>query len=290
MINFTLKNCQGIADAVIQIKDHSIVSFQGENSNGKSTLSRMLEYLISGDLRNKSIRQALIRDGSDHAEFYVQWDKKILGVIIYPDIARSALMYSADYTNKLEQAVRVGLGDTDGYKALLSNIGLKSYAKGEVSLNISPTFAPIPLVTTSGTTNFEILNDFKTDRFADEFLHLFQSVTFPAFKRRAEEYRIRISELERITSTDLYAGWQEDGKLYDEYEEYLGYAATIQYMELFPEISRPAYERYVQLPFITIMRPVDFHMPECEALPEIKFIVSLNNKTCPTCGKKILED
>lgn len=290
MISFEMKNCQGINEAIIEVDDHNIVRFYGENSNGKSTLSRMLEYLISGDIKNKSVRKALISDWAEHAEFAIRWNNKLLGVVLYPDIARCALLYTNDCTNKLEPVVKVGLGDAEGYRSLLSKIGLKSYAKGEVSLNISPTFAPIPLVTTTGATNFEILNDFKTDRFADEFIHTFKEVTFPAFKRRANEYRNRISELERITATDLYVGWEEDGALYVEYEEYKKHAAGIQYMDEAPVLRRPNYEEYIQMPIATVLRPVNFRLPECPTISELPFIISINNKTCPTCGRRIMED
>ena len=46
MFNISLKNIQAIEDASIMLDDHTIVEFTGDNSNGKSVISKVISAMI----------------------------------------------------------------------------------------------------------------------------------------------------------------------------------------------------------------------------------------------------
>ena len=65
MIKIDIQNIQAITTAEIIIKENTITVFSGDNSNGKSILSKVIQAVTSGDIKNKDIRRSLIKDGAE---------------------------------------------------------------------------------------------------------------------------------------------------------------------------------------------------------------------------------
>ena len=87
MIGIVIKNLQAIANASITVHDNSIVEFIGDNSNGKSILAKTLQYVLSGDIRDKDTRRALIKDGEVYGSLTIVWDKKVIGFVIAEELS-----------------------------------------------------------------------------------------------------------------------------------------------------------------------------------------------------------
>ena len=62
MIKIELQNIQAIGSAEINIAENTITVFSGDNSNGKSILSKVIEAVTSGDIKTKDIRHRDIID------------------------------------------------------------------------------------------------------------------------------------------------------------------------------------------------------------------------------------
>ena len=78
MFKIDMVNIQAIGEAHIELEENSIVEFVGDNSNGKSILSKVIEYLTKGDLIQKDVRQALIKDTEQQAVFIMTHNKEQL--------------------------------------------------------------------------------------------------------------------------------------------------------------------------------------------------------------------
>ena len=292
MIRFTLENCQAIKHATIEFNEPSIVEFIGNNSNGKSVISKCIDALTSGSISNKETRNSIIRDGAEFAEFTIEHDKKMLGMVLYPEISKSVVVFQPNTDDSEKMTIR-GVGDRQGCAELIRKFGFRVYAQGAVCLQLSPTFGAIPFITTGGAVDFEIVDDVTVDKVADEFLKACKEITFPVFRERNAKYKARLSFLEEVLGTQVYPHWREDRKFHDEYIGLYRVMEHMSTMELI-DITRPPY--FDTVPYLTLITQ-SLAVPEVKPMhgvqslsEEITTLNNYNNATCPTCGKNLLEE
>ena len=285
-----LHNCQGVTDGTIELPPNALVEFTGDNSNGKSTVSRFVEHIAAGDLHLEEERLPLIKDGCDHAEFGIVADNgSMLILILYKELGKSYMCYFPDSTDTSKGISRL-ISDRDACEKLITKFGFCSYAKGEICLNIGPTFGPIPLVTTNSKTNFEILDDFTKDSTADEFVKSYKTYTRPMFNRKMKSLKERRAELERLTEVDLYPDW-EFCKDFAERNQDLATALTMLVLMEPIDYGRPPVLNVVDMKYINYSRPCFFEFKHADDLSaQIRTIVEFNNKKCPTCGRLYSEE
>ena len=285
-----MHNCQGITDGVITLPPNSLVEFVGDNSNGKSTVSRYIEHMNKGDLHLAAIREPLIKDGCQSSQFVMVSDVgSQLVLVLYRESGKSYLVFIPDENNPTVGVSRP-ISDADGCKKILHKFGFRSYANGDICLNLAPTFGGIPLVTTAGKTNFEIIDDFSKDAVADEFLKGYKEITRPIFNQKIKAYTSRKQELERLVAVNLYPDW-EFCKTFHENNEALARAlASIVFMEPIDYVRPQAYN-IVEMTPVTYRRPCAFLYKYCmDMTKELREVVEYNNKRCPNCGRQYLED
>lgn len=290
LFKIDLVNMQAIGEAHIELEENSIVEFVGDNSNGKSIISKVIEYLTKGDLVQKDVRQALIKDYQQQAVFIMTHDKEQLAVLLREELKDSFIMYVEDI-DKEEKILRQ-LSDTEAVKAMLDKFGFRIYANGDICLQVFPTFGPIPFVTTSGAVNNEIVDDITTDKIADEFLKSFSTITFPVFKERIGRLRrekesdeIILANMEMYDYKEYESVYDELKKVYDKIKDYKFYQMN---MVEVPEV------RIFQMPAINIKPlPVVKVYP---LIPKFGYItetlrdyVKVLNGECPTCGRPLVE-
>lgn len=294
MFIIDLINIQSIGRARITIEDNSIVEFVGNNSNGKSIFTKVLEYLTKGDLIHRDVREALIKDNADRGVVLITLNNKQLGLILEHEIKNSYIMYIPDVERENEPNGKIvrPLGDSDGVQKLIKAFGLRVYQKGDICLQIAPTFGSIPFVTTSGGTNSDIVTDITIDKVADEFLKSFSAITFPTFKRRIQQLTQERDSLNMVLENMESYDW----KLYEDLHERLNetYNAYKSYKELeinpIPvpnlEIIPVSEHRIENIPVVTIY---DYCLPIKPIGKELDDYVEILNGTCPTCGRPLFE-
>ena len=289
-MRFILHNCQGIADATIEVPRNSLVEFIGENSNGKSTISRYIEHIVKGDLHLEEERHPLIRDHYDHSEFGIESDDgALLAVILFRELAKSYMIYLPDKENK-NNGISRSISDRDACKKLVHRFGFRSYSNGEICLNIGPTYGPIPLVTTGSKTNFEILDDFTKDVVAEEFIKGYKEHTRPMFSLKMKNYKERRADLERLVEQDLYPDW-EFCKDFAARNADLAKALTMLVSMEHIDYGRPSVLNVVDVHRINYTRPCFFEFKHADDLSaQLRTIVEFNNKKCPTCGRLYTEE
>ncbi len=292
MLKIDLKNVQAIGEAHIEIENNSITEFTGDNSNGKSVISKVIEKLTSGDIKNKEVRRTLIKDNEEQGVVLFTHNGEQLGLIIKEEARDSIVMYSPDIVNKPNEHIFRSMSDMDGCDALVKQFGFRTYDRGNICLQLAPTFGAVPFVTTNGAVNDEIVEDITTDRVADEFLKTFQTITFPIFRDRiAHLKKDRDNAQAVLDNMEAY-----DWKAYDAIAEKLsGVYQAIRSYEYFllneipvPKLSVLPVSHYsVQpLPIITAY-DLGQHIEVIDA--ELRSYVEVMNGICPTCGRPLIE-
>lgn len=289
MIKIDLKNVQAIGDAHIEIEENTIVEFVGDNSNGKSIISKMIEYLTKGDLIHKDIRQSLINDNSKEAVFIITHDYEQLAVLLRPEIKDSFIMYQAD-VRKDEKVLRL-LSDREAYDSMLHRFGFRTYANGDICLQLFPTFGIIPFVTTSGATNNEIVDDITRDKIAEEFIRSFSTITYPTFKNKIENLRREKSSAETIIANIEAYDWRAYEDLESRLKRLYDIIQPYQFFEV-RKIEFPKIKLYpvgiLKIPKIPRIKIYPI-IPQMGSIhKELVTYVQILNGICPTCGKPLV--
>jgi hypothetical protein len=233
MILFKLINIQALKDATIAWDDKEIVEFVGDNSNGKSILSKTLDYMVKGDIFDKHIRKDLINDEEDVAQFWIKTDKKTLGIILYRNGTESYFTWGKNGEELNRRRATEG-----GFKEVLYDFGFRFYQKGEVCLQVFPTYGPIPFITTSGTTNKEIYDDLTSDKIADDFLSLYGEYTSTTFKLKEKEFRESKERIKSILDNIVEYDYEAYEKLGRKMKEYLLILKNLEFFD-FEDINVP---------------------------------------------------
>lgn len=291
MFKVVIQNVQAIKSAEMVFNDNTITEFVGDNSNGKSILSKVIQYLTSGDIYHKDIREALINDDSDVGIVLLQYNKKQLALCIAQETRDSYVIYCPN-SDEPQRVVKRYLNEK-GVDIILDKFGFKIYNKGEICLQLSPTFGAIPFITTNGATNFDIVEDIKRDKIAEEFLETFSTITYPIIRTRVKNYETRIEEKRNALSMVDKYDWAAYGRLAVDMKRV--YLAIQEYKYYHPKHIALCKVRTVD--FISSYTPRHLHIEKFasikakpksikKTLCELK---EIKNGVCPTCGKPLIE-
>lgn len=291
MLQIDLVNVQAIGEAHILIEDNSICEFTGDNSNGKSVVSKVIEKLVSGDLREPSVRNALIKDGTDQGVVIFTANNRQLGIMMKRETRDCFLMYIPNMDEKDKQYVRA-FSDTNGYNAIVRQFGFRAYAQGDICLQLSPTFGAIPFITTNGNVNAEIEKDITVDKVADEFLKAFKTITFPIFRETIKQKKQQRDNIQVLKDNLESYDWRAYESFIEDMSRRYQAIRTYKYATIKP-IEVPCLE-LIRVPNVTV-EPIPFFeftpiLPTVELIGEsLTNYISVLNGVCPTCGRPFVE-
>ena len=290
MIKIDLKNVQAIGDAHLEIEDNTIVEFVGDNSNGKSIISKVIEYMTKGDLIHKDVRCSLINDNATEAVFIITHDNEQLALLLRQELKDSYIMYQSDIRNESSRVLRL-LSDREACEAMIHQFGFRTYAKGDICLQLFPTFGIIPFVTTSGATNNEIVDDITRDKIAEEFIKSFSTITYPIFKQKIETLRRERSSAQAILDNIEAYDWRS----YEELEKELKRLYNIIQPYQFYQARKLEFPRVKLYPVGILKIPTIPRIKIYPLIPQMGSIhkelvtyVQILNGICPTCGKPLV--
>ncbi len=289
MYKIIIKNIQAIEDAVIEFDDNNIVEFTGNNSNGKSVVIKLLQALVSGDLRQKATRRALIRDGQTYGQFSMYHDLSAISVCVAEALNESSIIFCPD-VNDVDVRYQRDISDTEGVEAILRKFGFRTYADNSICLQVFPTYGIIPFVTTSGSVNHQIVQDITVDKIAEEFINTFANITFPVFKQRIKNIRDKKEATENMLANMVQYDWRA-------YED-----LSLRMIKVNTTLSNyiPTELKPIPIPNLQIHEINSLHI---ESIPIIDFYempklistittelrdyLTVLDGTCPTCGKAL---
>ena len=291
MFKIDLQNIQAIGNAHIVVENNTIVEFVGDNSNGKSVISKVIENLVSGDIAHEDVRRTLIKDNTEQGVVIFTYNEKQLGLILKPAVKESLIMYKPNIIDDPENAIFRAINDADGLNAIVREFGFRAYANGDICLQLHPTWGAIPFITTSGATNNSIVEDITRDKIADNFLSSFQTITFPVFKekiaRLQKEHDSAKAVLDNMESYD----WRAYDAIYEELSEVYQQIKDYEYCYIddipVPDLSVVPVSS-IQIPDIPIIQFYDL----CSRIPYPKSLddyLKVLSGVCPTCGRPLFE-
>lgn len=291
MFKIDLQNIQAIGNAHIVVENNTIVEFVGDNSNGKSVISKVIENLVSGDIAHEDVRRTLIKDNTEHGVVIFTYNEKQLGLILKPAVKESLIMYKPNMIDDPENAIFRAINDADGLNAIVREFGFRAYANGDICLQLHPTWGAIPFITTSGATNNSIVEDITRDKIADNFLSSFQTITFPVFKekiaRLQKEHDSAKAVLDNMESYD----WRAYDAIYEELSEVYQQIKDYEYCYIddipVPDLSVVPVSN-IQIPDIPIIQFYDL----CSMIPYPKSLddyLKVLSGVCPACGRPLFE-
>lgn len=291
MFKIDLQNIQAIGNAHIVVENNTIVEFVGDNSNGKSVISKVIENLVSGDIAHEDVRRTLIKDNTEQGVVIFTYNEKQLGLILKPAVKESLIMYKPNIIDDPENAIFRAINDADGLNAIVREFGFRAYANGDICLQLHPTWGAIPFITTSGATNNSIVEDITRDKIADNFLSSFQTITFPVFKekiaRLQKEHDSAKAVLDNMESYD----WRAYDAIYEELSEVYQQIKDYEYCYIddipVPDLSVVPVSN-IQIPDIPIIQFYDL----CSKIPYPKSLddyLKVLSGVCPTCGRPLFE-
>lgn len=291
MFKIDLQNIQAIGDAHIAVENNTIVEFVGDNSNGKSVISKVIENLVSGDIAHEDVRRTLIKDNTEQGVVIFTYNEKQLGLILKPAVKESLIMYKPDIINDPENAIFRAINDTDGLNAIVREFGFRAYANGDICLQLHPTWGAIPFITTSGATNNSIVEDITRDKIADNFLSSFQTITFPVFKekiaRLQKEHDSAKAVLDNMESYD----WRAYDTIYEALSEVYQQIKDYEYCYIdaipVPDLSVVPVSN-LQIPDIPIIQFYDL-CPRIVYPKSLDDYLKVLSGVCPTCGRPLFE-
>lgn len=291
MFKIDLQNIQAIGNAHIVVENNTIVEFVGDNSNGKSVISKVIENLVSGDIAHEDVRRTLIKDNTEQGVVIFTYNEKQLGLILKPAVKESLIMYKPNIIDDPENVIFRAINDADGLNAIVREFGFRAYANGDICLQLHPTWGAIPFITTSGATNNSIVEDITRDKIADNFLSSFQTITFPVFKekiaRLQKEHDSAKAVLDNMESYD----WRAYDAIYEELSEVYQQIKDYEYCYIddipVPDLSVVPVSN-IQIPDIPIIQFYDL----CSRIPYPKSLddyLKVLSGVCPTCGRPLFE-
>ena len=291
MIKIDLQNIQAIGTAQIELPENSITEFSGDNSNGKSILSKVIQALTSGDIKHKDVRRTLIKDGTDCGIVSIIHDGRQLGLILKEEISESFITYTDDVTDQSKFLTR-SLGDAGGVQALIKKFGFRVYSGGDICLQLSPTWGAIPFITTSGSVNNDIVQEITVDRIAQQFLDSFKTITYPAFRQRLKNNKNEQEHIHQLLDNMENYDWRSYEDLSIKMQEVLdilnGYTfLKVDVLKLAPKpIDIGTYDLHVR----PIPMPQIFLLaPKVQPIEAYGRYIQLINGICPTCGRRFHE-
>ena len=293
MFKITMDNLQAIGHAEIQSNERGILEFTGANSNGKSILTKTLEIITNGDIKDKETRRLLIKRGFNEGCLVIQIGVQQLGFVIGVEQRDTFLVYVPNVLSEDKSNNIVRFLGEKGWDEILHQFGLRVYDKGNICLQLAPTFGAMPFVSTSSSTNWEIQEDISRDKVAEEFVTSFEKITYPAFRAAKTRLESRIEDVKSVLNSmadydyEAYGTLAEKMKnLYNATKNYKFY--TLKNIPIPPEVNVVPLKPFVlkNIPVIT-MGPILKSLGNIS--DDIGELEIVQNGTCPTCGKRLLD-
>lgn len=292
MIQFHLHNIQSIENATFKFDGPGVVEFQGNNSNGKSILTKVLMALLNGDYLNKRKRRTLIRRGAEEGSIAIVRDKQCVSIYLRQEVKDCFYIWIPN-TDQMEKCIKRYVKE-GGLPEYLDAIGFKAYPEEGICLQVAPTRGAVPFVTTSYSTNSKIVKSILEDRSATLFIKNYHEVTYPLIQQQvaslhAEKKRIEFG-LSQIPTYDV-APYQEVLKIISSVLPY----GAIPYID--KPLSLPVAEVVNLEPLSYKVQPLFSVQEEPPVLDTLVSMFtqgldewkSISEGVCPTCGKRLIE-
>lgn len=159
-------NIQSHEYTKIKLNKTGITRFYGENNDGKSVITKMVDYFIREKIKDPRVRKAMIRKTNNCGKLIItKYDGVILTLHLDLEAAKTFV--------KLErpgQEFDVRYLADKSYPQLIRIAGFHYNKENDITLNVYQTNEPWVFVQTKPTTNYDVLNEAVSDPLVEEGL------------------------------------------------------------------------------------------------------------------------
>ena len=285
------RNLQSHEDVLIELPETGVVVFSGDNSNGKSVLTKVISATLDGGIRTSRKRRTLVRRAPGVHEgtlAITKYDGSKLLVCINIEAAQTYV----EYTDPSQKVIRRFLSDKT-YVDLVKEFGFHYNEKRDISINIFDSEDSLLFFRTNHVTNGDILETALTDDDArTKYDVLSEQYKSAQQMRRTFEDNIRVAQAAKDAIT-LYDITEEETR-----RDALYKCSTILSNFYLPNLKEvpvvPSYV-YINLPKVRLHKgefPAIIPLPSitlrdlgkiCRELDEIE------KGVCPTCKRPLAE-
>ena len=304
----TTINIQSHKEVVIDLPETGLVRFSGDNSNGKSVITKVTSNLVSGTFANPKIRASIISNNAMAGEVkYETYDNYTLLCHLQRDAQGTYL----ELTRPNGEVIRRYASER-GWKPIIEEFGFYHNKELDVLLQIVDDDSPMLYLATPPKTTYALINSAIADPVAEKALEHLNDIYSEAQSQKQElikQKQVYTSAMEKFEIYDV-----EDLEVVLEKVEKLLQTLSNVYIPSIPSIPYMSevhfYNLYVpKLPDMPDMPEVKFynlHIPNLHippyptfysiykpSLPNManimKDLITIQSGICPTCGKPFVE-
>lgn len=277
-------NIQNHAEVVIDLPKTGLVVFTGENSNGKSVITRATRAIIQNEISKPRKRASLVNRNASWGEItYIRGDDVTLTV----RIAREANATYVKYVEPGQEPVVRYLADKS-YVELIQRFGWHYDDDTGITLNIAEAEDSLLFYKTSNKTNAKLLNTATQDRSANTVLQNFNELlNLGRQTRTANVQKIKSfnTALEQLEVYDVEALQAKRDKMQMLYNRLAGiYFPTLPKIRPVPKVSFSDIQ-FPDLPKIKYPRIMNVSCAIPDITPIAQELKVLKENKCPTCGR-----
>lgn len=252
----TTRNLQSHKEVVIDLPKTGLVRFSGDNSNGKSVITKVTTNLIMGTIGNPKVRNTLISHKAMFGEIlYEAWDDYKLLCHIQRDAAGTYL----ELTRPNGEVVR-RYASEKSWSILTGEFGFIYNKDTGITLQVVDDDSPFLFLTTPPKTTYALINSAIADPVAELSLQNITEVYNEAQTRK----------LDYIRQKTVYSEAMMKFEVYDEEELEKTLAIVDKFLNAIKDIYIP------ELPKIPYMHKVHYYSVYRPNLPEVPYMRHVN--------------
>lgn len=278
------RNIQSHREVVIDLPATGLVVFTGQNSNGKSVITKTLRYWLSGQVRKPRIRASLVHRQAAYGEIiFTRSDD----VVLTMHVAREAnLTYVKLEIPEQDPIVRY-LADKS-YEELIRKFGWHYDSECGISLNIAEAEEALLFYKTPYKDNAHLLETATSDSSANA-----AAESLEVLVKDARHYRDEFVSQANAINSALHDLKVEEAQPLCDMRSKLAYYYNVLSKIYIPNI--PEIKGVPNIQFANVQEPKlpEIHYPtildvSCsipDILPLAAEIKTLKEHRCPTCGR-----
>lgn len=281
-----LKNIQAIKEYIFDLPDAGVVRIAGNNSNGKSTLMRLIQILCSGGLSKDKERLPLINDNAEFGSFAISARGKTLMGILHRNKLKTFVRLVRQDGTVIDRYLRDG-----GIDKLVEEFGFRVFEGGHICIQLYESFGAMPFVNLTDKQNAEIAKSVVGDTTAEKFLENYK-ITYNLAAGAVKELNNKIDTL-RVQRGALRIDDVAEKKvlLMKVKSVYTASSYMIPVEEIKvppPPIKISFMKEAIPLEEIPVIK----YIPYTEELTSLQDIIlkmrQIKRGKCPTCGRLLL--
>lgn len=279
-------NIQSHKDVTIDLPEKGLIRFVGNNSNGKSVITKALEDITSNAITRPAARASLINFDSSYGEITLtRYDD----VVLFYHIHIEASQTYAELRIPGKEPIRRYLADKQ-IPILREKFGLHYDPEAERSINISDPDEALLFFKTPYKSNFSIvtsaLRDRKAETAHDEIVRVIKET-----KTTKSVYEKQLAIAQAALGSLPMHDIAKEEKRRDECLHRIAILEKFKPLGTLPELRKPKLYKPITIPKLVVpelkkSKVVDLRLSIPDLPSSARKLKSIQEGVCPVCHRK----